>query len=71
MCFKSGGQNKSQNKSCAQENSVTLPDYLPEEDEVCVSKTVSHKNELMIMVVDDRYWLLVIIMEINDGDCCW
>ncbi len=41
MCFKSGSHNKSQNKSCAQDNGVSLPDYLPEESDIPASKTVS------------------------------
>lgn len=50
MCFTS--HNKSQSKSCVQDNGANLPDYLPEEDEIPVSKTVSYDDNIMVVVYD-------------------
>ena len=50
MCFKSGSHDKSESKKTeSQDNSVSLPDYLPEDAAIPVSKTVS----LGLVVPDD------------------
>ena len=52
MFFKSGSAKKSQSKKTeSQDNSVSLPDYLPEDAEIPVSKTVSLVMSVVIGVI--------------------
>ena len=64
MCFKSGSHNKSQSKKTeSQDNSVSLPDYLPEDAGIPVSKTVS----LVMPIVTG---VMVLITELDISLSC-